>query len=848
MIHAEVVLVEDNQAVCTIVTGQDDELSHVQTYERTGNVLYIPGQILDFAANDLAYHLKEIGWINPTGVAPPVVETVAEAETPYRILLGTAAIEEYGLQEEAESLSYPGYICRTIGNDLLIFGASSKGTANGIYGFLQEELGVRWFAPHELFNILPQKDRIAVKDLDRRVEPSYTGHPGVSTLPERPDYPWQRRMRLAEIHDSRPVRALEPFSGASHNVHNIVPYRRYFESHPEYFPMRSGRRSLHSSPRHTNLCWSNPDVVELAVEAARERFNRGKFFHLFSVGITDANAYCECEECVALQPEREFRGARVASDMYFHFVNEVARRIAPEFPDRYLGAIAYRDVTPPPLDEIEPNVFVTLALDISEHYDPSEAEADWELIDAWSEKEIPLGLYYYLGLAKLVPAYFARHLGETLQTLHERGFRALRAESYPGWPWFGPMIYLDAQLRWDIDQDVDELLDEYFTTLYGPAAPHVAALFDLLEEIHMRPRVGGFLYEHYNYQQFRPYTAEDLELIRGHIAAANDAIETLGTNRLARSNLEERRLAYTTQGIRLFLDMLEGVVLARETEAQPEEVDDFDVMEGLVRIDRINTLLARHEQVYRESIMLDPLHAIRYRTDTATPVRTRWKNHLSSAVGGALARYDTRRDTLHERTRAALDRAIEEYTRDPQARAIFEVDAGRAQVGENLAVNPGFEELDEDGDPVNWSATPASRRPRDSHIGTVEHSPSDPRFGERSGRMAGITGAAWMLQTVSGIEPGAFYLFEIDAHLNLFEMPGAEVMIRVEWHGREVGRLRGPHRYEASLETFNEWDRIRVVGRAPEGADRAQVFLRVENLGDGDEVWFDNLSVRRLLD
>ncbi len=841
---AEVMLVEDGRAAATIVMGEDDGITRCHSRVRSDTARMRSARELEFAAADLADCLNDIGWIHYARSQVRVVENIEDARTPYRVLLGTAAIAEYGLQEEAENLSYPGYIYRTVGNDLLIFGRTTRGAASGVYGFLQDELGVRWFGPQELFTILPERsENISVGALNRKVEPSFTGSFGMDANLDTPLAPWRRRMRLATFQSAH-RRGVEPFASVIHSMHQVAHYNDYGQSNPEYFRMTSGARPPAPNPTHTNLCWSNPEVIELAAEAAREHFRQGPQYHTFPLAIQDAAAYCECPDCTALQPDREFRGTRVASDMFFHFVNEAARRVKEEFPDRYIGVLAYRDVTAPPLGEIEDNVFSMLVLDISEHYDPDYRRLEEELIDAWSEKGIKLAMYYYTGLAKLVPAYFPRHLSDVLKDLHDKGFRGLRAEAYPGWPWNGPMHYVDARLRWDVELSVDGLLEEYFDKLYGPAGPYMSELFELFEEIHMRPRGGGFLYEHYNFQQFRPYRREDFERMRELIDSASAAVEHLGDIR-GWKNLYARRLGYTTNGIGLFLDMLEGVVLAREIEAREGPPDDFAVMEWLPVIDRINMILRSHERVYREAIMTDRyMPNFRYSVDTCVPVRSAWKNYLSSAVGSALAEFHGAGPKLHERTKANLESRVAYYTEDEANRALFMIDSGAARLGENLASNPGFEDVDEEGRPANWGRRPIDSMPESARIDTIEHPEPDERFGRRSGRMEGIRTFGWFLQGVSGIEPGRFYLIEADARLDLFEMTGADVFMRVQWHGREAGWIRGEHTYETYIETYNDWETLRVVGRAPEGANRAQVFLYAENLSDGDRALFDNVSVR----
>jgi len=432
---AQIVLVRDGRNQCTIVTGKDDNSAQVYTMSRDNLTMSLPARVLNAAASDLADTLAEMTGIWDPAKQALVVATIGEARTPNRILLGTAAIEAYGLQAEAAALPYPAYVYRAISNDLLIFGSSSKGTANGVYGFMQDELGVRWFGPQELFRVMPRQTNIVVGALDKKVVPSFLGRLfHVEGRIEFPSYSWRRRMRMPE-----PIDDHEPFINASHNMWKIFPAAQYCTNHPEYYAMRSGRRANASADLSWNICYSNTNVVEIATQAALSYFRGDARRQSFALGINDCMAYCECEACAKLQPARTFQGQRVASDMYFHFVNEVARRVGKEFPDRYLGVIAYNDVTAPPVGGVESNVHVLIVNDVSEYYDAAYRAKDEELVKAWQAKGITLGFYYYTGLAKLVPAYFPRMLADVLKDKHRRGFTSLTSEVNPGWPWTGPM-------------------------------------------------------------------------------------------------------------------------------------------------------------------------------------------------------------------------------------------------------------------------------------------------------------------------------------------------------------------------------------------------------------------------
>ena len=317
--------------------GPERSKSYAHSIERSRVTNSFPSNVLPDSAVDLADHLDEMAQISSPGLQVRVVGNKEQARTRYRILLGSAAVEEHGLAREAEALPYPAYIYRVVGNDLLIFGSSPKGTANGIYGFLQDELGVRWFGPQEIFRVVPKSKTIVVEDVNKRVAPSFPGRWfGVAPRRPHPAYTWgRRRMRMSEALDDN-----EPFVNATHYLWRLYPSRVYAKDHPEYYPVRNGKRIVPDVQNWTP-CLTNPEVIDIAVKAAKGFFRGGKHRHSFSLGINDTGVFCECDECQQCNTGRRFRGATDwESDVYYWYVNKVARVVAEEFPDRYIGTIA----------------------------------------------------------------------------------------------------------------------------------------------------------------------------------------------------------------------------------------------------------------------------------------------------------------------------------------------------------------------------------------------------------------------------------------------------------------------------------------------------------------------------
>ncbi len=845
----ELLLASEGKAQCVIVTGKEDGISLIATMAFSEIHYSLPAKVVGDAAAELAAHLDEMAAIWNPKFQVKVVPEIAAAKAPVRILLGTAAVEEYGLQEEAAGLPYPAYVYRTVGSDLLIFGSSSKGTANGVYGFLQDELGVRWFGPQSLFTVVPRQASLAIGALDKRVEPSFAGRTvSFDSRIEHPAYRWARRMRGKEFQDTG-----EPFGNSSHNVWRLFPPSRYYEEHPEYYAMRNGKRTrADRQSHHFAICWSNEEVIEIAAEAARAYFRSRPYHHSFSLGINDSAAICDCESCANLQPERTFRKARVASDMYYHFVNEVARRVHAEFPDRYIGLIAYNDVTPPPVGPMEKNVHVVLVNDISEYFDAELRARDAELVEGWQEKGITMGLYYYTGLAKLVPAYFPHLLDRQLKDKHERGFTNIHSESAPGWPWRGPMGYVEMRLLWDVTLDVDALLDEYFTTLFGPAAAPMASLYALFEEIHLRPRSGGFLYEHYKLDQFRPYTATDLAKMRQLLEAAHAAVEGVSIGYNGQKGKEAQRVAYVSRGLMLFLDMLDALCLADRLGEAP--TDDVAALQQLQCLEKIDVILRRHEQLYRETIASDPSHSRRYLSDTCVAVREAWKQKVGSAIAPALADLHAREASFDPRVREKIARQVVAFAADDLREMTFSYLAGRLATGDNLVVNPGFEELAQEFDfPPNldWRPSPAhgwTYWQRVFDTGAFDVATDMTHGGERAGRIRGI-GDGCYITTVPGVQPGETYLVEAQV-MNSAEVTREDkpkVKLEVRWLDANGRWTQQGIRFADECNELNRWVPLQCLARIPDGAATAVLFILVSSLHDDETIHVDDVSFRKLV-
>src|SRR5438094_463681 len=95
-----------------------------------------------YAAEELQRCLERL-----SGVKLPIV-TDAEAMSSHEILLGdNAHLRKLRTKVDFAKLATEGFTLRTFRDHLIIAGGKPRGTLYGVYGLLEEKLGVRWFTP-----------------------------------------------------------------------------------------------------------------------------------------------------------------------------------------------------------------------------------------------------------------------------------------------------------------------------------------------------------------------------------------------------------------------------------------------------------------------------------------------------------------------------------------------------------------------------------------------------------------------------------------------------------------------------------------------------------------------------
>ena len=105
-----------------------------------------------------------------TGAKLPIVSD-QQPQGPKEIILGdNAHLRKLGVAIDLAALGNEGYVIRTVGDNLVIAGGQLRGNMYGVYGFLEDHLGCRWFAPG--VSRIPKSPRLAIGPIDDRQVPA----------------------------------------------------------------------------------------------------------------------------------------------------------------------------------------------------------------------------------------------------------------------------------------------------------------------------------------------------------------------------------------------------------------------------------------------------------------------------------------------------------------------------------------------------------------------------------------------------------------------------------------------------------------------------------------------------
>lgn len=376
---------------------------------------------------------------------------------------------------------------RDYNKQLDIWTFDHRGSLNAVYAFLRD-LGVRWYMPGELGEILPETTSIALPEVDRTVEPEFEvrsiSRPLLSSQ-EVEDALWYLR-----------IGANNQYGILHHGQRHLTEHPEQRATHPEYYvQMPNGERDTGS--KTANACLSSEGFFKEMVAFARLNFDHYDA-PIISVMPHDGFTHCQCDRC---RPQMTLdRGpSGMSSDYVWDFVIRVANELAKTHPDRKVFCGAYSTYRLPPLtiDKFPDNVWVQITngrpireIDDAFHRETTELRRQW-LAKSNNPLSVTLNYTPLTNRGAFRPQYWAHVAARGIRDSHDDVWRedvwlssGKGGLHHPGMAHLNP--YTISRFWWDADQDVDVLLAEYYGNFYGPAAAPMKAFIEYCEREYTR--------------------------------------------------------------------------------------------------------------------------------------------------------------------------------------------------------------------------------------------------------------------------------------------------------------------------------------------------------------------------
>lgn len=449
-----------------------------------------PGNEITYAATELAETLKKVSGADFT------VQKSAAKE--FNIYLGTPE-NSPAVAKMAKRFHLPGakeietIAVYLIGNDLYLAGNTPRAVLYSVYSFLQNQLSVRWLWPGDDGEFIVKRSRYTIP-----AKLAYNYTPAFKIRAMSPCH-WHRHVpteiwmarnflngdsRTPSIRDKAGLYRI----GGGHQVRVHNP-KKMFVTNPEFFSLIAGKRNIAGIAG----CWSNPEFTKHVLENVSQivKKNNLELLNLFPADIT---IRCECEKCSAHTSRTDF--------WYDYYSNTLIPALKKEFPKLRFAGIAYQEYRTPPSKKVTALEYVEYchynrcyAHKLTDPKCPVNAKSLAE-IKKWKEKAA-IGIYGYEFDVFKPTAFFANWNSTADAMRTYRDLKAVRVKTemtvfygnkskklkrhelapqihrLANWMW--------AQLCWDPDADVNALLKEWCSKVYGPkAAPFMFKYFSEL--------------------------------------------------------------------------------------------------------------------------------------------------------------------------------------------------------------------------------------------------------------------------------------------------------------------------------------------------------------------------------
>ena len=351
----------------------------------------------------------------------------------------------------------------------LVFTAESRSSMHHlIYSYLYRHWGDTWYLPAKEGHI--RHTKVIDPFFRTRIRWEYEVPFLVATQEWGESSDWHRRMR--SVVDRNIV--------VLHNWHRMIPPKKYFDQHPEYFAFRDGERK----PRQ--LCTTNPEVIQTYISAVKDHLKKNPGITVFSLSPEDGYGFCQCPACRMLDKQ-----PGSITDRLIVFFNAVVAGVQQEYPYAKGAFYAYLNYTEPPVS-VKPHHGIIPVVchtpwefchncSITDHT-CSDNKRFKSILEKWVHLSPEVYIREYYGHFLWFGNWPILHTVEKDVAYYKKiGVKGIISESHEhwgtaGWVHYGAGMYLAGDTEpWNA------IVKRYCTGLFPSSAPLISQFINILE-------------------------------------------------------------------------------------------------------------------------------------------------------------------------------------------------------------------------------------------------------------------------------------------------------------------------------------------------------------------------------
>lgn len=459
-----ITLIQNNSSDYVIVRGENATPAEITAAETLQDYLnQITDVKLPILLETAPEQTKEIvvGKTNREGTATYTVD---------RTKLGDEGLKIFAFQEK-----------------LVITGGEQRGTLYGVYTFLEEVLGCRWFTKD--FIVVPQVESVSVRrSLDIEQIPIFE----FRDLSWGPTY--NEAFSVAQKNNSNFTTTLTEKNGGGvigiglgHSFGYQLPVDTYFASHPEYYALNDDGEREPTQP-----CLTNPEVLQIVTKSVMNSLRANPNADFISVSQNDNPHFCKCDNCRMVD---EAEGSPAGSLM--RFVNNVSAEVEKEFPNICVQTLIYDHTRKAPtITTPNDNVIIHICSGDSCFSHPlsegclKDPFGNTFTQDLESWKKIADKIYVY-DYTTNFSHYSAPHpnfgvLQENMQYFAQSNVSGVWAEGCGQLQNNGEFShlrsYLLSKLLWDPYTDMEKHINEFMLAYYGDGYQYIKRFIDFSDK------------------------------------------------------------------------------------------------------------------------------------------------------------------------------------------------------------------------------------------------------------------------------------------------------------------------------------------------------------------------------